>query len=197
MPDSTIKADTVLRRSNIITMDPRLPRAQAVTVRDGKFLAVGDDADIDGLVGPDTKVLDLPGKTALPGFIDAHIHVLSGGIRHVVAADCDRRSVSGVQEALRERVGRAPAGEWVRGFKFDDTKISENRFLTLDDLDSVSTDHPIAVGHRAGHVQYLNSKALEIVGYNRDTADPPGGRPGRDQATGSLNGVVYEPQSKG
>ena len=153
---------------------------------------MGDDEEIDGLVGPDTEVLDLPGKTVLPGFIDAHIHVLSGGIRHVVAADCDRRSVSGVQEALRDRVNRAPEGEWVRGFKFDDTKIAENRFLNAADLDAVTTDHPIAVSHRAGHVQYLNSKALETVGFSRDTPDPPGGRLGRDQSTGDLNGVVYE-----
>ena len=192
MPDFTLKADTVLRRTNIITMDPHLLRAQAVAVRDGKFLAVGDDDDIGGLVGPHTKVLDLPGKTVLPGFIDAHIHVLSGGVRHVVAADCDRRSVSGVQEAIRERVGRTSAGEWVRGFKFDDTKIAENRFLTLADLDAVSTEHPIAVSHRAGHVQYLNTLALQKAGFTRDTPDPPGGRLGRDTATGELNGVVYE-----
>ncbi len=192
MRNSTIQADLVLQNANVITIDRQRPRARSVAVRDGKFFAIGDGDNISDLVGPGTEVLDVAGKTVLPGFIDAHIHVLSSGIRHVMAADCALPSIGAVQVALRQQALGVPSGQWVQGFKFDDTKTSENRFLNRQDLDAVSTDHPILVAHRAGHVYYLNSRGLEVAGFNRETSDPPGGRFGRDEATGELNGVVYE-----
>ncbi len=114
----------------------------------------------------------------LPGFIDAHIHVLNSGIRHAMAADCDLPSITAIQTALRERVETTAPGQWVQGFKFDDTKTAENRFLFREDLDAVSAFHPIMVAHRAGHVYYLNRVALEAAGFTKDTPDPPGGRLG-------------------
>ena len=188
----SIKADAVIQNANIITIDPRLPRATALAMRDGKFIAVGDNDAVGDQVGPDTDVLDLAGRTVIPGFIDAHIHVLSSGIRHVMNADCNQPNFAAVQESLRERVKGTPVGQWVQGFKFDDTKTEENRFLDRRDLDTVSTDHPIIVAHRGGHIYYLNSRALEVVGFHNETPDPPGGRLGRDPATGELNGVIYE-----
>ena len=192
MTSSATQAEVVIQNANIITIDPRRPSAQALAIRDGKFVAVGDNGSVTGLVGPGTQVLNLEGKTVLPGFIDAHIHVLSSGIRHVMAADCALPSISAVKDVLREQAQDRPAEEWVQGFKFDDTKTVENRFLNRDDLDEVSTDRPIMVSHRAGHVFYLNSKALEVAGFTRDTPDPPGGRFGRDLSSGELDGVVYE-----
>ena len=192
MPGTAIKADIVIQNANIITIDPSNPRARALAIRDGRFIAIGDRDDIADLVGPGTQVMDLAGKTVLPGFIDAHIHVLSSGIRHVMAVDCDLPTISAIQGALRDWAKDTPAGDWVQGFKFDDTKTQENRFLSRQDLDAASTRHPIMVSHRAGHVFYLNSKALEVAGFNRDTPDPTGGRFGRDPDTGELTGVVYE-----
>ncbi len=185
-------AETVYKNANVITVDRRNPRAQAVAIRDGKFVGVGNDDDIEGLVGPTTRVEDAGGLTIIPGLIDAHIHVLSSGIRHVMAADCDQRSIAAIQSELRARVERASPGEWIEGFKFDDTKTAERRFLNRRDLDAVSTDLPILVSHRAGHVYYLNSKALELSGYDDQSAGPPGGRLGRDTDTGALDGVLYE-----
>ena len=98
-------ADTVIRRANVITIDPNLPRATAVAMRDGRFIGVGSDADVETLIGPTTRIVELPGKTVLPGFIDAHIHVLNSGIRHVMAADCDLPSIGAIHNALAERVG--------------------------------------------------------------------------------------------
>ena len=192
MSSTSAKAETLIRNANIITMDPRQPRAEAVAILDGKFIGVGTSAELTNLVGPNTRVLDLTGKTVLPGFIDAHIHVLNSGIRHVMAADCDLLSITAIQTALRERVETTAPAQWVQGFKFDDTKTVENRFLFREDLDAVSTFHPIMVAHRAGHIYYLNSMALEMAGFTRDTPDPFGGRLGRDPDTGELNGVVYE-----
>ena len=185
-------AETVYKNANVVTVDPRNPRAQAVAIRDGKFVGVGSNDDIEGLVGPTTRIRDASGLTIIPGLIDAHIHVLSSGIRHVMAADCDQRSIAAIQSKLRERVERAEPGEWVEGFKFDDTKTAERRFLNRHDLDAVSAEHPILVSHRAGHVYYVNSKALELSGYDDDSPDPHGGRLGRDPDTGALDGVLYE-----
>ena len=192
MSTPTTRAETVIKNANIITMDANQPRVQALAMGGGRFIGVGSNEDVEGLIGPKVKVIDLRGKTVLPGFIDAHIHVLNSGIRHVMAADCDLPSISGIQTALRERVETAAPGQWVQGFKFDDTKTVENRFLFREDLDAVSAFHPIMVSHRAGHIYYLNSMALEAAGFTRDTPDPFGGRLGRDPDTGELNGVVYE-----
>ena len=192
MSTYTLKADTVIRNANVITINPRQTPAAALAILNGRIVAVGTAADVSNLVGPGTEVLDLTGKTVLPGFIDAHIHVLNSGIRHVMAADCDLPSIAAIQAALAERVASTPAGQWVQGFKFDDTKTAENRFLFREDLDAVSVHHPVMVAHRAGHIYYLNSAALRAAGFNNETTDPPGGRLGRNPDTGELNGVVYE-----
>ena len=140
---------------------------------------------METFIGPNVKVMDLTGRTVLPGFIDAHIHVLNSGIRHVMAADCDLPSITAIQTALRERVETTAPGQWVQGFKFDDTKTAENRSIFREELDAVSTFHPIMVSHRAGHIYYLNSMALELAGFDRDTPDPFGGRLGRTRTPGS------------
>ncbi len=192
MTSAKLFADTVFKGANIVTVDPARPRAEALAIRDGLFVGVGSDHDIEGLIGSATTVRDMRGKTIIPGLIDAHIHVLSSGTRHVMAADCDQRSIADIQAVLRERVTDADRGDWIQGFKFDDTKTRESRFLNKADLDAVTTELPIMVSHRAGHVYYLNTLALEAAGYNNESDDPPGGRLGRDPATGELDGVIYE-----
>ncbi|MBO20669.1 MAG: amidohydrolase [Chloroflexi bacterium] len=191
------KAETVIKNANLMTMDPSNTRSQSVAMAHGRFIGVGSNEDVEGLVGPDTKVVDVGGKTVLPGFIDAHIHVLNSGVRHVMAADCDVPTMKQVQAGLKERSDKTPAGQWVQGFKFDDTKTdrtpsNQGRHLYKEDLDAVTTDHPILVAHRAGHVFYMNSAGLEAAGFNDETPDPPGGRLGRDPDTGRLNGMVFE-----
>ncbi len=166
------KADTVIRNANVITMDSSRPRAQAVAMSNGRIVGVGSNRDVETFIGPNVKVLDLTGSTVLPGFIDAHIHVLNSGIRHVMAADCDLPTIAAIQTALRERVETTPPGRWVQGFKYDDTKTAENRSIFREELDAVSTFHPIMVSHRAGHIYYLNSVALELAGFTRTPPTP-------------------------
>ncbi len=186
-----VSADTVILNANIITMDRRRPRAEALAIRDGRFVAVGSRSEASEMLGNGAEALDLRGKTVLPGFIDAHTHVMSSGVRHVNQEDCDLRSIGDVQQALRRRAaGKAP-GEWVLGFKYDDTKTREERFLHRADLDAVTTEHPLMVAHQAGHVYFFNSAGLEAAGFHRDVEDPQGGRLGREPGTGELNGRVY------
>jgi predicted amidohydrolase YtcJ len=106
--------------------------------------------------------------------------------------DCDLRSIADIQRALRERAGRIPAGEWVLGFKYDDTKTAEGRRLTREDLDAAVPGHPVLVQHRGGHTAYFNSLALQRAGLPETVADPPGGRFDRDPATKRLTGRAAE-----
>ena len=186
-----IHADTIILNANVITMNPAAPSASAVAVKGGRFMAVGADRDILEFKGRATEVLDAGGKTVLSGFIDAHTHVMSSGVRHVAQEDCDLRSIGEIQEGLKGRAVDTPAGGWVLGFKFDDTKTSEQRFLHRRDLDAVSNEHPVMVAHQAGHVYFFNTLGLRRAGFNDDTPDPSGGRLGRDPDTGELDGRVY------
>jgi predicted amidohydrolase YtcJ len=188
----TLMADTVINNANVITIAPHQPRAEALAISQGKFAAIGTTVEMQTMIGPKTNVMDLKGQTVVPGFIDAHIHVLDSGIWHVQAVDCDLRSISAIQSALRERTQQTPTGEWVQGFKFDDTKTAECRWLTRWDLDAVSMAHPIYIPHRGGHTFFVNSKALEIAGITKVTPDPPGGKYEHDIQTGELTGIVQE-----
>jgi predicted amidohydrolase YtcJ len=192
----TLYADTVLENANIITMSARQPRAEALAISQGKFISIGSNADLKPLIGAGTRVMDLSGQTVLPGFIDAHLHALDSGIAHTQAVDCDLRSISAIQSALSARAQKTTPGEWVQGFKFDDTKTTDCRWLTRQDLDTVSLVHPIFVAHRGGHSFFVNSKALEIAGITKATPDPPGGRYEHDVRTGDLTGIVQERASE-
>jgi predicted amidohydrolase YtcJ len=182
----------ILYNANVITVDPGQPRAQAVAIAGGRFLAVGTDDDVRKLAGPRTRQTDLGGRTVVPGFIDAHSHPASAGRKHLRQVDCDLRSIRAIRDAVRERAARTPAGGWVLGFKYDDTKTAEGRPLTRDDLDEAAPDHPVFIAHRGGHTAYANSLAFERAGIREQTPDPPGGRFDRDPASGRLTGKVRE-----
>jgi len=184
--------ELILVNGDILTQDPMTPRAKAVAIAGGRIIAVGTNADIRALARSGTRRVDLGGKVVIPGVIDAHNHPAYAGIRHLFEVDCDLRSVGAIQAALRERAAKTPTGAWIRGFKYDDTKTVERRFLTRADLDAVSTTHPIYVEHRGGHTAYVNSLAYERAGVTESVADPVGGRFERDAATGRLSGRAVE-----
>lgn len=182
---------TVLLDGHVVTMDPARPRAQAIAVAGERILAVGTNADVRALASRGTQVVDLGGRTVVPGFIDAHSHPAGAGLQHLTSVDCDLRSIAAIGDALRTRAARTPPGEWVLGFKYDDTKTRERRFLTRADLDAAVPDHPVYVEHRGGHTAFVNSRALAAAGVRAETPDPPGGRFERD-AGGALTGRVLE-----
>jgi predicted amidohydrolase YtcJ len=186
------KPDLILHNGNIFTVNVKEPYAQAVAIARGRFLAVGSDAQILNLAGPGIRKIDLGGKTVLPGFIDAHSHPAAAGLSHLRMVDCDLRSIAAIQSAIRERAAKTPAGHWVLGFKYDDTKTEDGRPLTIADLDSAVPDHPVHITHRGGHTVYANSLAFQKAGITEKTPDPPGGKIDHDTTTGKLNGRIAE-----
>src|SRR5579883_345648 len=191
--------ETILHHANIFTVDPRQPRAEAVAIAGGRFLAAGSNVDIRALAKPGTRQIDLEGKTVVPGFVDAHSHPASAGRAHLREVDCDLRSIRAIQEAIRRRAAKTPAGQWVLGFKYDDTKTEEGRKLTREDLDASTTQHPVFIQHRGGHTAYVNSLAFRAAGVPETVADPPGGKFDRDAAgrlTGGLRERATEPFHK-
>ena len=187
-----VEPGLILHKGNIITMDPDNPRAEAIAIAGDRVYAAGDSKDVLNLATARTRKIDLAGKTVVPGFIDAHTHVCYSGIRHLKQVDCDLRSIADIQRAIRERAAKMPPGQWVVGFKYDDTKTSDGRKLTRADLDAAAPGHPVFVGHRGGHTAYVNSLALQTAGVAEKTPDPPGGHYDRDPATGHLTGGLRE-----
>jgi len=186
------KPDLILYNGNILTVNDQEPRAEAVAIARDRFLAVGSNSEVLNLSGAASKKIDLGRKTVTPGFIDAHSHPAEAGLMHLRMVDCDLRSISAIQAALRERAAKTPHGEWVLGFKYDDTKTEEGRPLTVADLDAAVPDHPVHIEHRGGHTTYSNSLAFRKAGIDEKTPDPPGGKIDRDPATGKLTGRVAE-----
>jgi predicted amidohydrolase YtcJ len=184
--------DLILHNANIWTVNPNQPRAEAAAISGGRFLAVGSNDGVLALAAGRAKKIDLAGNTVLPGFIDAHTHPAMSGLDHLRMVDCDLRSIADILSALRKRAAQTPPGEWVLGFKYDDTKTADDRPLTIADLDGAVPDHPVLVEHRGGHTAWVNSLALKVAKVDKHTPDPPGGRYDRDPATGHLTGHIRE-----
>src|SRR5215472_10882417 len=166
------KPQLILYNGNILTVNDKEPRAQAVAISRDRFLAVGSNSDVLNLAGASVRKIDLGGKTVTPGFIDAHSHPAEAGLMHLRMVDCDLRSISAIQAALRERAAKTPPGEWVLGFKYDDTKTDEGRPLTIADLDAAVPNHPVHIQHRGGHTVYSNSLGFRKAGIDEKTPDP-------------------------
>ncbi|PYU65329.1 MAG: hypothetical protein DMG49_24515, partial [Acidobacteria bacterium] len=191
LPLQRVEPDLVLHNGNFWTVEPHNPRAQAVAISDGRFLAVGSNDEVLHLASFRSRKIDLGGKTVLPGFIDAHAHPASSGRSHLRNVDCDLRSIKAIQEALRERAAKTAPGQWVLGFKYDDTKTSDGRRLVFKDLDEAVPDHPVLITHRGGHERFVNSIALKLAGIDDTITDPPSGKYDRD-SSGHLTGRIIE-----
>jgi predicted amidohydrolase YtcJ len=188
-------ADLVVRNARVHTVEPGMPEAQAFAVRDGRFIAVGSNEQMDGLIGHGTEVYDARGMAVVPGFIDCHLHPDGETLLYEVLVgnpfDVEMVTIDSIVAKLKERAARTPPGQWVVGYFYDDTKVKDGRLITRADLDRVSTVHPVAVSHRGGHTAFFNSKAFELAGVTKTTPQPFGGTFDRD-ASGELNGRVTD-----
>jgi len=194
-------AESIWSGGAILTMDDRAMRAEAVAVANGRIVAVGRASDVMKLKGPGTRLIDLKGRTLLPGFVDAHGHVMMGGLQALSAnllapPDGKVTDIAGLQRTLRDWIAANPAAvndvKLVIGFGYDDGQLKELRHPTRDDLDAVSNDVPLIVVHQSGHLSALNSRALEIVGYTSATPNPEGGVIRRREGSMEPNGVLEE-----
>jgi len=189
----TVNPDTVFVNGRLITVDEANPRARAMAVKGEWIVAVGDDEEIRALIGPETKEVDLGGLVVVPGFNDAHNHMLSFGLglQHLDLKRPGLRRVADIVALVAERVRERPAGAWVVGRGYDDNKLKGHRHPTRWELDAVSPDHPVLLGHTSGHMVVVNSLALRKAGIDGSSPDPPGGRIVRD-ATGEPTGLLQE-----
>lgn len=165
---------------------------EALAVANGRVAAVGRVVDLEARF-PAATMTRFSDSVIVPGFNDAHMHLVQAA-EEVLHLDLSYRavhSIAEIKDKVREHAKDTPPGDWVRGSRYDDGKIAENRTLTRGDLDEAAPDHPVLVIHVAGHWGVANSQALRAGGIEDNTADPPGGGYGRD-AAGRLNGILYE-----
>ncbi|WCO68146.1 amidohydrolase family protein [Iamia majanohamensis] len=191
------RADVVLTGGRVLTMaapSGATPgRAEAVAVRDGRIMAVGSSDDVGGLVGPDTQVVGLDGRTLLPGLIDPHMHFVFVLFEDWVdVSPMAAPHKADVDAALRAAVATAGPGEWVRARQYDPSLTVDGPAPTRAELDALAPDTPVFVLESNAHVAYANSTALRLAGITRDTPDPPTARFARD-ADGELTGRLEEP----
>jgi predicted amidohydrolase YtcJ len=146
-------ADLIVTNCKAYTADPNDTVAEAVAVRDGRILKVGLASEVMRLKGRRTRVLNLDGRLVLPGFIDSHEHCIRKGLQAdwVECGSPPMKTIRDIIEALRVKAEEKPAGEWVIGNWFDDSKLEEKRFPTRGELDEASSDHPIYLGRAGGH----------------------------------------------
>jgi predicted amidohydrolase YtcJ len=192
-------ADSIWSGGPILTMNDKAMRAEAVAVAGGKIVAVGKRTDVMKLKGPATQLVDLKGQTLVPGFVDAHGHIVLGGLQALSAnllAPPDGRvqDIPSLQQTLREWAkANAAAVEKVQiiiGFGYDNAQFKELRHPTKEELDAVSKEIPVLVVHQSGHLATVNSAMLKAMGYDASTKDPEGGviqrKPGSTEPNGTL-----------
>jgi len=191
-PAARTPASLVLLHGNVYTVDPHRSRAEALAIRGDRIEAVGSDKEIESYIGPATRVLDLRGRFAMPGFNDAHVHLEGAGLTSLRIDFTGTRSLAEFLERIRANLHDFGPGEWLVGRGWDHTLWPEPRFPTRDDLDAVARDHPMFFDRVDGHVAIANSLALKLAGISKDTPDPFGGRILRDPRTGEPTGMLEE-----
>ncbi len=189
-PSQPREASMLLLNGVIYTLDERRPVAEAVALEGDKIAGVGSNEEIRKTFRS-AKVIDLLGKTVVPGFIDAHLHLENLGASLMQLNLAGTTSVAEIQSLLSERVRRSKPGSWIRGRGWDQNRWPGQAFPTHEALDRVAPDNPVYFGRIDGHAVWVNRKALEIAGITARTPDPPGGKILRDKQ-GEPTGVFID-----
>jgi len=189
-PPSTDTPDLILHSGKILTVNGGFEIAEALAIADGNIAAVGSNEEIESLAGADTTVFDLEGRTVIPGIVDSHSHQDGYGM-HIYRPDLSKvGSVAEMMSVVEAKVNASQPGEWITNSGFwNETKLEERRNPTRFDIDPISPDNPVFLGR--GHLGIINTKAMEVLGMDEDTASPPGGTIERDEQ-GRITGRLYE-----
>lgn len=185
------KPELILINGNLHTQDTRQPRARAVALAGGRFIAVGEDTGIRELAPRGTEVLDLEGKTAIPGMTDAHFHYYDWAVGRRELALEDVAHFQELLDRVKAGARETPEGQWIVGRGWNESDWPEHRMPTRDDLDAAAPAHPVALWRCDLHLAAVNSRALELAGIEENTPNPPDGVIARD-GSGRLNGILRE-----
>jgi len=183
-------ADLALINGKVLTMNPAQPHYDAIAIKDDRIVKVGTKDAISKWIGKNTQVINLKGKTVVPGFIDTHIHVADFGRLLAWIDLTDISSIEEMQKKLIKHVRKTPKGKWIIGRGWDQTRFAEKRFPTRFDLDVITPDNPLIFYHLFGQKCVVNSKALELAGVTKQTSSPPEGTIEKNAETGELTGVL-------
>jgi predicted amidohydrolase YtcJ len=188
-----LNADLILVDGRVVIVDFEDSIAEAVAVRDGWIVAVGNSSEVMEFAGDGTRVVDLGGRTVLPGLIDSHTHPSGAAVRFL-EVDCRSPPVESVGEILELVAARAVEvgpGRWIRGANYNDIKLREKRHIPRWELDEAAPDNPVFITKETGHLYVVNSTAFELAGVTKETPDPPGGKIDRTEE-GEATGLLYE-----
>ena len=190
-------ADLVLRGGKIVTVDDDVPQAEAIAVAGDTILAVGGDDYIGAFIGPQTRVIDLEGQLAIPGFIESHAHFASMGEARSRLNLTTATSWEEIVAMVARAVGEAEPGQWISGRGWHQEKWAETPAGSVEgvplhhSLSAVSPDNPVALRHASGHSLFVNARAMELAGIDAESASPAGGEIVKD-AQGTPTGLLLE-----
>jgi predicted amidohydrolase YtcJ len=188
-----LTADLILYNANVLTLVADSPKAELVAVQNGNIVMTSGNEAFNELRGTGTKAIDCHGKTVLPGFNDAHCHLVAFA-ESLLTPDLSPsavHSIPDIQDKLRKLSQDLSLGSWIRARGYNEFYLTEKRHPTRWELDEATASHPIKLTHRSGHAHVLNSLALAIAGISNETPEPPGGMIERDLETGEPNGLLY------
>jgi predicted amidohydrolase YtcJ len=190
MMSSISAPDTIFRSGRFTTLDPKLPEAAAVAIKDGLFHSIGDDTEVMKLATASTQIIDLKGKRVIPGLIDSHLHVIRGGLNYLMELRWDGvQSTALALEMLRQQVAITPPPQWVRVVGgFTERQFQEKCLPTLAEINAIAPDTPVFILHLYDRA-LLNRAALRACGYDKNTPNPPGGEIQRDR-NGNPTGLL-------
>lgn len=189
----TQTADIILINGNVITVDKRKPRAEAIAIQGDRILAVGSNEEIKRLRENRTQMIDLHGKTVIPGMVDGHLHFVGLGADRNSSLDLGAaKSEADVAAQVRRAPGRVKPGEWITGGVWHTGNWDREQWPTKESLDQAAPNNPVLLRGMHGHASWVNSKALEMAGITKNTPDPPGGKILHDNKTGEPIGILIE-----
>ena len=198
LPPKQGTATMVIKNASIYTVDSAFSKAAAMAIRGQVLVYVGDQQGVQDFIGPNTKVIDLSGRTILPGIIEGHMHLPMLG-ENLLKIDAYWKPKQAILDAVESRAREIGVGEWILGFGWNNEVWTDKRYPTRAELDAVAPDNPVVLTRTDGHMIWVNSKVLSLAGIDRNSTDPKGGEILKDpqgNPTGCLTDTAMEPVTK-